>query len=218
MCSLEGKLKETHSSLVPWLLLVEKIVNRPGEKATLIFIINHWYLYQSLFLIKEAYSDKAVESLSLEIAKAIGGNYPKTNIINPNFNCAKVDDKYITFTGALLATETLTVSQLLNSVETWVRKEPQINIQSLIVIVDSECSVRISALNSTCQARGQTGGVSPETGASSSRGAAVTGLAAAFVVVSLIAVSLVVVVGVLIMLLKSKKNVSCPPSDNVKVK
>ena len=179
---------------------------------------------QSLLLIKEAYYDKAVESLSLEIAKEIGGNYPITNIINPNFNCAKVDDKYITFTGALLATETRSVPQLLTSVENWVRKEPQIEIQieiqPLIVTVDSKCSIRISTLNSTCEVRGQVGGISPETEASSSssRSVVVTGLAAAFVIVLLIAVCLCVAVVVLAMLLKSKKNVSCPPSDNVKVK
>jgi hypothetical protein len=168
--------------------------------------------HHSLLLLKEAYSDKAADSLSTAIANAIDENYPKTNVFNPNFNCDKIEDKYITFTGALLATDTQPVFQLLNAVEKWVGDGPKIAVQeSVVVVVDSQCSVRISSLNSTCQT-GQVGAVSPETGASST-GPVVSGLAAALVIVLVIAIGLSVIVIVLIMVLKSKGNRNCPPND-----
>ena len=148
------------------------------------------------------------------IAREIGGGYPESSITNPTFNCANVDDKYITFTGALLATQTHSVTQLLESVEKWVREEPKLD--SLNIVVDTTCSVRISTLNSTCEARVVAGAIAPQTGAASS--ATFGGLIAALLIVVVIAVCLGVVVVVLIILLKSKKNVNCPPSENAKVK
>ena len=190
-------------------------------KATLYFIINHWYCiyHLSFLLLKNFYSVKAVESLTSAISRAIGGNYPKENIINSTFNCSqKMDEKYITFTGALLTTDSHSVLDLLDSVQSWAEGEPKIEIPpDIIVVVDKDCSVRTSTLGSTCQMGPELGGVSPETGASSA-GSTVIGLAAAFVIVSVIAVCLVVVVVVLLVMLKSKKNVNCPPSDSVKVK
>ena len=189
-------------------------------KATLYFIINHWYCiyHLSFLLLKDVYSVKAVESLTSAISRAIGGNYPKENIINPTFNCSQMDEKYITFTGALLTTDSHSVLDLLDSVQSWAEGEPKIEIPpDVVVVVDKDCSVRTSTLGSTCQMGGEVGGVSPETGASSA-GPTVSGLAAAFVIVCVIAVCLVVVVVVLLVMLKSKKNVNCPPSDSVKVK
>ena len=159
-------------------------------------------------------TDNAAKLLSTEIAAGIGGGYPDTNIVNATFNCVKTDDNYITFTGVLLAIPTQSISQLLYSLEKWAGDSPKID--SLNVMVDGTCSVRISSLNSTCEAR-QIGGLSSEGGTSS--GATVNGLVAGFIVVLVIASCLVIVVVVLIVVLfKSKKNVGCPPSDNVKVK
>ena len=181
--------------------------------------------YHSLLLLKMFYSDKATESLISEIAGAIGGNYPKTNIVNTNFSCDKNDDRYITFTGALLATDAQSVSQLRQSVEKWAREGPKVTVGSTVVIVDSECSVRISSLNSTCQSREvpinstcqsrevPIGGLSPEAGASSANAAAVIALAVLLAIFVLIVVILVVVIVFLVKL--KKENVNCPPNDIV---
>ena len=159
-------------------------------------------------------TDNAAKLLSTEIAAGIGGGYPDTNIVNATFNCVKNDDNYITFTGVLLAIPTQSIAQLLNSLEKWASDTPK--IASLNVIVDGACSVRISSLDSTCEAR-QMGALFPGGGTSS--GATVNGLVAGFIIVFVIASCLVLVVVVLtVVLIKSKKNISCPPSENVKVK
>ena len=164
--------------------------------------------------MQSSYAVIAAKSLSEEIARVIGEGYSDMNIINTTFNCAKDgNENYVTFTGVLLATSTHPISQLLNSVQKWVEDSQE--IASLNVVVDGACSVRTSTLSSTCEAR--------QVGALSSRGlssnAAIDGLTAAFVIVLVIALCLVVVVVVLlVMFLKTKKSVSCPPSENAKVK
>ena len=172
-------------------------------------VLTYSCTYHSLLLLKAAYSDKATESLVSEIASAIGGNYPKTNIFNTNFNCDKINDGYITFTGALLATDAQSVPQLRQSVEKWASEGPKVTVGSTVVIVDSECSVRISSLNSTCQKR-EVGSLSPDAGASSVNAAAIT---LAVLLAIFISITLILVVVIVVLMKLKKENVNCPPND-----
>ena len=174
-------------------------------------VLAHVLTYHSLLLLKAAYSDKATESLISEIAKAISGNYPKTNIFNTSFNCDKIDDGYITFTGALLATDAQSVPQLRQSVEKWVGEGPKVIVGSTVVIVDSECSVRISSLNSTCQRR-EVGSLSPDAGVSSVNAAVI---ALAVLLAMFISITLILVVVIVFLVKLKKENVNCPPNDIV---
>lgn len=154
--------------------------------------------------------------LSMEIAGVIGGGYPVNNVVNTTFICARPDDKYVTFTGALLATSSHSTFELLNSLQKWIQDAPEIKSLNN-VIVDRACSVQISTPNSTCDAKEiKTGALSSRVGSDSD--ATVAGLTAGLVLVIVITLCLVVLAGVLVVtLVKTKQSGSFSPNETAKV-
>ena len=121
----------------------------------------------------------------------------------------------MTLVGALLTTDELSVSDLLNSLNKWINMSPE--IKSLNIQVDPKCSVSIqTTLDAACPAI-DVGGVaspSPQTSTSSTA----VGLGVALAIFVIITSILIVVVVFLSVLLWSRRHNSRGSSPEVSPK